>query len=169
MGGFIRKTLSFLGLADDENYYEDNNLDDREVARGNPPVENESKPETKYYKNDIREENVSRFRPKRRGSLLHSVKGEKKTRVFVIEPHEFEEVQIIGDNFKQEVPIIVNLQNTDSGLCKRIIDFCSGLTYALEGSIKKVADRVFLITPHNVEVTSEEKELLKEKGLYNQL
>ena len=78
----------------------------------------------------------------------------------------FEDSQIIGDKFKNDIPVIVNLQNESSEVAKRIIDFCSGLTYALDGSIEKVADKVFLITPSNVEVTSEEKELLKDRGLY---
>jgi cell division inhibitor SepF len=100
---------------------------------------------------------------------VDSVRDAKSARVSVEEPHEFEEVQLIGDDLKAGVPVIINLQNTNSDLAKRIIDFCSGLTYALEGSIKKVADRVFLLTPKNTIVTSNEKEMLRERGLYNQL
>jgi cell division inhibitor SepF len=99
--------------------------------------------------------------------LLSSSKDKVKSRVFVAEPKEFEEIQIIADNFKENIPVIVNLQKVNQDLAKRVIDFCSGLTYALEGNIKKVADKVFLITPYNVEVSSEEKELLREEGFYN--
>jgi cell division inhibitor SepF len=95
-------------------------------------------------------------------------KDAMKSRVFIARPVEFEEIQIIADNFKDNIPVIINLQETNQDLAKRIIDFCSGLTYALEGNIKKVAEKVFLITPYNVEISSEDKELLKEEGLYDQ-
>ena len=65
---------------------------------------------------------------------------------------------------KNDIPVIVNLQQVDQDVSKRIIDFCSGLTYALEGDIKKVADRVFLITPSTIEVSSRENEFLSEEG-----
>ena len=120
-----------------------------------------------------REENAKKTsdsgRPARRLMSIDGARDAKSARVSVEEPHEFEEVQLIGDDLKAGVSVIINLQNTNSDLAKRIVDFCSGLTYALEGSIKKVADRVFLLTPKNTIVTSNEKEMLIERGLYNQL
>ena len=169
MGRFFKKTLSFLGLAEDYDAdYDKEDYNSKEATSNNMVLKNESRVEVKHHKNDFEEGNVARFKPGRRNKFIHGVKSEKKSRVSIAEPHGFEEVQAIGDDFKREIPIIVNLQNTNSDLSKRIIDFCSGLTYALEGSIKKVASKVFLITPHNVVVTSEEKEILQEKGLYNQ-
>lgn len=180
MSNFIKRTLYFLGLGGSEDSdsedYEDTYYD-TEMERQDIVKEDRIIPEPRHYRgerssrSDINQsggKEVSRFRPGRKNLLLHSVKSEKKSKVFVIEPHQFEEVQIIGDNFKDEIPVIINLQNTNTELSKRIVDFCSGLTYALEGEIKKVADKVFLITPYNVEVTSEEKEILEKKGLYNQ-
>ena len=65
--------------------------------------------------------------------------------------------------------MIVNLQNADQDLSKRLVDFCSGLTYALNGSMQRVADRVFLLTPHNVEVSAEERaRVLERGGFFNQ-
>ena len=64
--------------------------------------------------------------------------------------------------------MIVNLQGTDAELSKRLIDFSSGLTYALNGSMQRVADKVFLLTPRNVEVSAEERARLIEKGFFNQ-
>jgi cell division inhibitor SepF len=64
-----------------------------------------------------------------------------------IEPRAFNDAKEVADVFKTGQPVIVNLQNVDRDLMKRIIDFCSGLTYALNGSIKKVANGVFLLTP----------------------
>jgi cell division inhibitor SepF len=69
---------------------------------------------------------------------------------------------------KQGNPVIVNLQLSDNELGRRMIDFCSGLTYALGGSMERVADHVFLLTPSNVEVTAEERTRLQERGLFQQ-
>jgi cell division inhibitor SepF len=66
------------------------------------------------------------------------------------------------------VPVIVNLQNAEMDLAKRLIDFTSGLTYALNGGMQRVADKVFLLTPRNVEVSAEERARLLEKGFFNQ-
>jgi cell division inhibitor SepF len=66
------------------------------------------------------------------------------------------------------VPVILNLQGTDVELSKRLIDFSSGLTYALNGGMQRVADKVFLLTPRNVEVSAEERARLIERGFFNQ-
>ncbi|MDD3521215.1 MAG: cell division protein SepF [Actinomycetota bacterium] len=177
MPGFFRKTLSFLGFID-EDYEEP-------VPKKNP---GRNRKEYNYRNNSSSGKNVlevysnnekitdekkntgsSWFRSSRKITDLEEVKMEKKTKVFVIEPNGYEDSQIIGDKFKSDIPVIVNLQNENPETCKRIIDFCSGLTYALNGSIEKVAEKVFLITPYNVEVTSEEKEMLKEKGFYEEI
>lgn len=168
MSRFLKKTLSFLGLAENDADYGKEDYSSKEATDSESELESESSVDAKYHKNDFEEGNVAMFKPGRRNKFIHGVKSEKRSRVSIAEPHGFEEVQVIGDDFKREIPIIVNLQNTNSDLSKRIVDFCSGLTYALDGSIKKVASKVFLITPHNVMVTSEEKEILQEKGLYNQ-
>ncbi len=83
----------------------------------------------------------------------------------VVAPAKFADAQEIGDRFKNGQPVIVNLQANDRELARRMIDFCSGVTYALAGSMDKVADQVFLLTPSNVEVSAEEKRRLQERGL----
>ena len=89
-------------------------------------------------------------------------------RVHLVVPRSFNDAQSIADKFKESVPVIVNLQGTDSELSKRLIDFSSGLTYALNGSMQRVADKVFLLTPRNVEVSAEERARLIDRGFYNQ-
>jgi cell division inhibitor SepF len=89
--------------------------------------------------------------------------------VHLVLPRSFNDAQQIADRFKQGVPVIVNLQNADQELSKRLVDFCSGLTYALNGSMQRVADRVFLLTPHNVQVSAEERaRVLESGGFFNQ-
>ncbi|MEO8291279.1 MAG: cell division protein SepF [Gaiellaceae bacterium] len=89
-------------------------------------------------------------------------------RVHLVVPRSFNDAQSIADKFKESVPVIVNLQGTDTELSKRLIDFSSGLTYALNGSMQRVADKVFLLTPRNVEVSAEERARLIDHGFYNQ-
>jgi len=89
-------------------------------------------------------------------------------RVHLVVPRSFNDAQSIADKFKESVPVIVNLQGTDPELSKRLIDFSSGLTYALNGSMQRVADKVFLLTPRNVEVSAEERARLIDRGFYNQ-
>ncbi len=88
--------------------------------------------------------------------------------VNLIVPRRFNDAQQIADKFKGTVPVILNLQSADSDLSKRLIDFASGLTYALDGGMSRIADKVFLLTPRNVEVSAEERARLLEKGFYNQ-
>ena len=170
MPGFFRKTLNFLGFIDEdieENVSQKYNGDKRisRYFREKKEIKAAKIEEPRSVK--ISEEKSSSwFRNQRKVTNLEEAKMEKKTKVFVIEPNMYEDSQIIGDKFKNDIPVIVNLQNENSEDAKRIIDFCSGLTYALNGSIEKVADKVFLVTPSNVEVTSEDKELLRDKGLY---
>ena len=86
----------------------------------------------------------------------------------LIIPKSFNDAQTIADSFKAAVPVILNLQSADTELSKRLIDFSSGLTYALDGGMQRVADKVFLLTPHDVEVSAEERAKLIERGFFNQ-
>jgi|SRR5918994_7045178 cell division inhibitor SepF len=90
-------------------------------------------------------------------------------RVHLVIPRSFNDAQQIADRFKDGTPVILNLQGTDQELSKRLIDFASGLTYALDGGMQRVADKVFLLTPRNVEVSAEERaRLLERGGFFNQ-
>jgi cell division inhibitor SepF len=89
-------------------------------------------------------------------------------RVHFVAPKNFNDAQDVADKFKDAIPVILNLQGADSDLSKRLIDFASGLTYALDGGMQRIADKVFLLTPQNVEVSAEERARLIEKGFFNQ-
>ena len=95
--------------------------------------------------------------------------GEASVRVHLVVPRSFNDAQQIADKFKEGTPVILNLQGSDPDLSKRLIDFGSGLTYALDGGMQRVADKVFLLTPRNVEVSAEERaRLLERGGFFNQ-
>lgn len=87
-------------------------------------------------------------------------------KVHVVEPLNFNDAQEIGDRVKGNQAVILNLQGSGRELQRRIIDFSSGLAYAVGGSMSRVADSVFLLTPMNVQLSEEEKERLEARGLY---
>jgi cell division inhibitor SepF len=90
-------------------------------------------------------------------------------KVHLVLPRGFNDAKQIADRFKQAMPVIVNLQDADQELSKRLIDFSSGLTYALNGTMQRIADKVFLLTPPNIEVSAEERAKALERGaFYNQ-
>jgi cell division inhibitor SepF len=94
--------------------------------------------------------------------------GDSDVQVHLVIPRNFNDAQQVADQFKRAVPVILNLQTTDHELSKRLIDFASGLTYALDGGMQRIAEKVFLLTPRNVEVSAEEKARLIDKGFFNQ-
>src|ERR1700737_2705314 len=94
--------------------------------------------------------------------------GRSDVRVHLVIPKSFNDAQQVADRFKDSVPVILNLQGTDTDLSKRLIDFASGLTYALRGGMQRIADKVFMLTPRNVEISAEERARLIEKGFFNQ-
>ena len=92
----------------------------------------------------------------------------RDVRVHLVIPKSFNDAQDVADKFKDAIPVILNLQRSDTDLSKRLIDFASGLTYALDGGMQRIADKVFLLTPRNVEVSAEERARLIEKGFFNE-
>lgn len=83
----------------------------------------------------------------------------------VVSPSGFNDVQQVADKFKLDQPVIINLQNVDRDLSRRLIDFASGLCYGLEGDMERVADQVFLLTPRGAQVSDDDRRRLREGGL----
>jgi cell division inhibitor SepF len=172
------RTLVYFGLADDEEY------DDEEESYSEPEVELQ---DTYRDRPNVRRLSARRRRDEiddifaddpateRRTAALRPVGGGRggngrggDVRVHFVAPKSFNDVQDVADKFKDTIPVILNLQGTDTDLSKRLIDFSSGLTYALDGGMQRIADKVFLLTPRNVEVSAEERARLVEKGFFNQ-
>jgi cell division inhibitor SepF len=175
------RTLVYFGLAEEDDY----------PTEERPLPEPEEELEDRYRERpNVRRLERSRRRrddfddifaddaPPRRGggrsstTTLRPVGGNGRAggdvTVHLVIPKSFNDAQQIADQFKDSVPVIINLQGTDTELSKRLIDFASGLTYALEGGMQRIADKVFLLTPRNVEVSAEERARLIEKGFFNQ-
>ena len=108
-------------------------------------------------------------RQRERSSRLRSVGPPAPAKVHLVVPRTFNDAKQIADRFKAQMPVILNLQGAETDLAKRLIDFASGLTYALDGSMQRVADKVFLLTPRDVELSAEERARAIERGgFFNQ-
>lgn len=90
-----------------------------------------------------------------------------QVRIHIVEPKSFGEAQAIADKFKQGTPVVMNLSATKAELSKRLLDFAAGLTYGLDGGLQRVSDRVFLLTPANVDVSAEDRRRMKDTGLFS--
>jgi cell division inhibitor SepF len=169
------RTLMYFGLADDEEYdddlepYNEPEVEAQHAYSDRPNVRRLSSRRRRDEFDDIFADDPD----DRRTASLRPVGGRGNgrggtDRVHFVAPKNFNEVQDVADKFKDAIPVILNLQNTDHDLSKRLIDFSSGLTYALDGGMQRIADKVFLLTPRNVEVSAEERARLLEKGFFNQ-
>jgi cell division inhibitor SepF len=94
--------------------------------------------------------------------------GSSDFSMHVVTPRSFNDAQQVADEFKRQKPVIINLQSTDRELSKRLIDFASGMTYALGGGMQRISQGIFLLTPANVNVSAEEKARILEGGFFNQ-
>ncbi|MGH3734862.1 MAG: cell division protein SepF [Micromonosporaceae bacterium] len=89
-------------------------------------------------------------------------------RITTLHPTTYNEARTIGEHFRESVPVIMNLSEMDEGDAKRLVDFAAGLAFGLRGTIERVTNRVFLLSPANVQVTAEDKAKIAEGGFFNQ-
>jgi cell division inhibitor SepF len=182
MGNLWHRTLVYFGMAEDADDEFADYDDERETRVRSRGAERELE---ETYRD---RPNVRRLGPRRRGDDFDDIfaddapigAGARATpirpvenrrspnEVHLVVPKTFNDAQQIADRFKATVPVIINLQGAETDLAKRLIDFSSGLTYALNGGMQRVADKVFLLTPRDIEVSAEEKARLMERGFFNQ-
>ncbi|MGH2833990.1 MAG: cell division protein SepF [Solirubrobacteraceae bacterium] len=162
------RALVYFGLA--EEYHDDYDdapvePDPEERYRERPNVRRLGRRRDEY--DEIFADDEPRGRPT---TVLRPVggRGNGDVRVHLVVPKSFNDAQQIADKFKDATPVILNLQGAEMDLSKRLIDFASGLTYALDGGMQRIADKVFMLTPRNVEISAEERARLIEKGFFNQ-
>jgi cell division inhibitor SepF len=184
---FMKKTMVYLGLLDDE-YDEYDNLEDRaprgfsssaRVDSGRQELDQPEEysggmnrirtiPRESAVPNSPRPQPPAAAAPRsssvRPVPVDTAIPGTPQARVHVVAPARFGDAKEIADRLKDNRPVIVNLQVADRDLQRRMIDFCSGVTYALSGEMEKVADQVFLLAPTNVKVSDEERQRLVERG-----
>ena len=174
------KALVYFGLAEERDGYADEDEDYREPEqeleeryRERPNVRRLSTRRRRDEFDDIFADDDpptrSNLRPIGGGGAAAPAKARNgSVKLHLVIPKSFNDAQQVADKFKDDIPVVLNLQSTDTDLSKRLIDFASGLTYALDGGMQRVADRVFMLTPRNVEISAEERAQLIEKGFFNQ-
>src|SRR5438045_7161884 len=182
LGTVWERALVYFGIADDEDWDEDAYYSDEE-----PEIEPAGRRNVRHlparrtrrdYDDDWTDpepsdlQRTSVLRPRlgdqRRARNLEAVRGPGTSQVHLVLPRSFNDAQQVADRYKNGVPVILNLQSADAELSKRLIDFASGLTYALEGGMQPIADKVFLLTPSDVELSAEERARVLERGFFNQ-
>jgi cell division inhibitor SepF len=170
------RALVYFGLAEDPEYQE-HDLYEPDTAPHGQVYEGGSAPrsatvsrisERRRSRDEIDDIFADDEPPRRRVLEPVGANGGADVRVHLVTPGSFNDAQEVADRFKSAIPVILNLQTTEGELAKRLIDFASGLTYALDGGMQKIAEKTFLLTPRNVEVSAEEKARLVEKGFFNQ-
>jgi len=170
-GDLWNRTLVYFGIAEDDEWEEDGLQTNEQLEEGR---------RSRRDRQNVRRlpsnadgegwESEDATAPRReRSSRLRSVTAPAPAKVHLVAPRAFNDAKQIADRFKAQIPVIINLQSADTELSKRLIDFASGLTYALDGSMQRVADKVFLLTPRDVELSAEERARAIERGgFYNQ-
>ena len=156
MAGVWKKTLNYLGLVEeDEDFVEDMpEVEPAPVRRMRPQAVREVSADS---------EGVVRTIPSSNRPAMAATGAIHKS-----EPKRFNEAREVADRFKEGTAVIMNLQSTEDSIARRLVDFASGLVYGLDGKIELVANRVYLLTPADVEVSAEERERIAGGGFYNQ-
>ena len=157
MPGVWKKTLTYLGLVEDDDFEE---LDDVSAQPEAAPVRRLQRPQAmREVQVESDEIGMVRTIPSRRATASTIHKSE---------PRRFNEAREIADRYKEGSPVIMNLQSTEDTIARRLVDFASGLVYGLDGKIEMVANRVYLLTPANMEVSAEDRERIAGGDFYNQ-
>ena len=161
MAGALRKTMVYLGLAEDDDRYEGYDEYDYDEA---PRQEAQAQPQPE------RAAAVTHL-PQRTpvARVVRDVEVGALNRITTIHPRTYNEAKNIGESFRDGTPVIMNLSDMDDADAKRLVDFAAGLVFGLHGSIERVTSKVFLLSPAHVEVSAEEGAAAPStRGLFNQ-
>jgi cell division inhibitor SepF len=160
MASAMRKMAVYLGLVEDDHRYQDKydsygEYEDYDDPADRPePADEPDVHPAGYQAADWRVEHVSQTTDLARITTLH--------------PRTYNEARTIGEHFREGTPVIMNLTEMVDSDAKRLVDFAAGLIFGLRGSIERVTNKVFLLSPANVEVTAEDKARIAERGFFNQ-
>ena len=152
MAGALKKTMVYLGLAEDELGYDeyDEYEDDDKADAG------------------AREGRAAVTPMPQRAHLSRVASGGELSRITTIHPRTYNEAKTIGEHFREGVPVIMNLSDMNDSDAKRLVDFGAGLVFGLRGSIERVTSKVFLLSPEHVEVSGEDSEAVATRTVFNQ-
>src|SRR3954466_10768433 len=172
MAGAMRKMAVYLGLVEDEDeHYDEVDTDSQAGQQPEPQFVR------RYAADDPRVERPAVVRrsaraaeaPRSGAATATAVAPARQSyRITTVQPRTYNEARQIGEYFREDVPVIMNLTEMDDHDAKRLVDFAAGLIFGLRGSIERVTNKVFLLSPRDVEVTAEDKALIAEGGFFNQ-
>jgi cell division inhibitor SepF len=184
MASAMRKMAVYLGLVEDDQRYEDpypdeygdgdGDVDDYAdyvadyADPGDPgdPGDQASSRDGRGGRVDRGSEGTGMSRADRR--VTEPVPSTDLARITTLHPRTYNEARTIGEHFREGTPVIMNLTEMVDSDAKRLVDFSAGLIFGLRGSIERVTNKVFLLSPANVEVTAEDKARIAERGFFNQ-
>ena len=161
MPSAMRKMAVYLGLVEDEHRYGEKYDSYGEYEDYEEPVVSEEPDETESRtgRDDYGGYQVPEWKPEQTADLA---------RITTLHPRTYNEARTIGEHFREGTPVIMNLTEMVDSDAKRLVDFAAGLIFGLRGSIERVTNKVFLLSPANVQVTAEDKARIAERGFFNQ-
>src|SRR6476620_9694144 len=159
MSGAMRKIGEYLGLLEDTGRYEDEHV--ATAVGQSAPLARESRPAP-----------VSDLAERRRPTAVAPVGAvatvAELSRITTLHPRTYNEARTVGENYREGTPVIMNLSEMDDNDAKRLVDFAAGLVFATRGTIERVTNKVFLLSPANFSVAAEDKQRIAEDGFFNQ-
>jgi cell division inhibitor SepF len=156
MSGAMRKMGVYLGLLEDTDRFDEYGEPEYD-PRAHPHVSEHDRPAA-------RPAPVADLSERRRPTAVVA----ELSRITTLHPRTYNEARTIGENFREGVPVIMNLSEMDDADAKRLVDFAAGLVFAVRGTIERVTAKVFLLSPPNVSVAAEDKQRIAEGGFFNQ-
>ena len=169
MASAMRKMAVYLGLVEDDRYddYDDYDVYDDDAGRRRG-VEESAGPAPRSAEPADREHGHVPSAVERRSVAIYDSGTADLARITTLHPRTYNEARTIGEHFREGTPVIMNLTEMVDSDAKRLVDFAAGLVFGLHGSIERVTNKVFLLSPANVEVTAEDKARMAERGFFNQ-
>jgi cell division inhibitor SepF len=170
MPSAMRKMAVYLGLVEDDHRYTDNYDDAYDEYDSYPDqedsLETEDGPEVDETDSQVGHDMVHTTAERHHATA--TIQATDLARITTLHPRTYNEARTIGEHFRDGTPVIMNLTEMADSDAKRLVDFAAGLIFGLRGSIDRVTNRVFLLSPMNVEVTDEDKARIAERGFFNQ-
>jgi cell division inhibitor SepF len=164
MAGAMRKMAVYLGLVEDEDHEAYGDYDDYGDAPAGNVVRRTDPGGSPPLRVTRPDETAMSYPPPRRTAA----EAVDAYRITTMHPRTYNEARTIGEYFREGVPVIMNLTDMDDADAKRLVDFAAGLVFGVHGSIERVTNKVFLLTPANIEITAEDKSAMVEGGFFNQ-
>lgn len=165
--GFLDKIKDIVTDNDDDDFddfYDDNNSGSFGIE---PPRERTGRRERNYDRAEKEERFTERPRMRRHDSdKVVNIHTTTQLQVVLVKPERFEEAASIADNLNAKRTVVLNLESTNRDIARRLLDFLSGVAYASNGQIKRVANSTYIITPYNVDVMGDLIDELENNGMF---